>query len=271
MLPAFFHLEVVCGAACRSNIDMLLGRWRTMWDQWGRAELIAVWLMMCACLSGTAAAEDATLEKGYVSKSPANKGIVLYLHGCDGGFNTSPAADWHDWLERSGFKVFAPNSFAEERPPVSCSAPYPYKAEIYAIRLRQTVRVLEQIIEDHPGVPIYVWGHSEGGGVANLLSQKVEGILTTGYPCGFKRTPVTQIRKDVRVLVVMGSERFDHYLLEAHLESGFATLADLCRETFRAHLNARWKQFFSLGHAPYPGNPELFAAVNEFFEIKIPW
>ena len=82
---------------------------------------------------------------------------------------------------------------------------------------------------------------------------------------------MTQIQKDVRVLVVMGSERFDHYLLEAHLESGFATLADLCRETFRAHPNARWKQFYSLGHAPYPGNPELFAAVNEFFEIKIPW
>jgi hypothetical protein len=74
----------------------------------GRVELIAFWLMMCACLSGAVAAEDVTLERGYVSKNSASKGIVVYLHGCDGSFNTSPAADWHDWLERSGFKVFAP-------------------------------------------------------------------------------------------------------------------------------------------------------------------
>jgi hypothetical protein len=82
---------------------------------------------------------------------------------------------------------------------------------------------------------------------------------------------MTQIRPDVRVLVIMGSERLDHYLLEAHLKSGFATLQDLCRETFRAHANASWKQFYSLGHAPYPGNLELFAAVNEFLGIKTPW
>jgi hypothetical protein len=270
--PMFAGCNASTIQRCRSKIDMLiLGGSPTMRDYWERVGLVAFWLMMCVRLSGAVAAEDATLEKGYVSKNADNKGIVLYLHGCDGGFNASPAADWHDWLERSGFKVFAPNSFAEERPPVSCSAPYLYKDEIYAIRLRQTVRVLEQIIEGHRGVPIYVWGHSEGGGVANLLSQKVEGILTTGYPCGFKRTPVTQIRKDVRVLVVMGSERFDYYLLEAHLESGFATLADLCRETFRAHPKASWKQFYNLGHAPYPGNLELFAAVNEFLHIKTPW
>jgi dienelactone hydrolase len=247
-----------------------MGNWRTFFPR-QRAQRVALWLIMCVCLSGAVAGEDVTLEKGYVSKNSASKGIVVYLHGCDGSFNTSPATDWHDWLERSGFKIFAPNSFAEDRPPLSCSAPYHDKAEIYAIRLRQTVRVLEQIMQDYPDVPIYVWGHSEGGGVANLLSQKVDGILTTGYPCGFKRTPTTQIRPDVRVLVIMGSERLDHYLLEAHLGSGYATLQDLCSETFREHKNASWKQFHSLGHAPYPGNLELFAAVNEFFAIKTPW
>ena len=51
-----------------------------------------------------------------------------------------------------------------------------------------------------------------------MLEQKAAGILTTGYPCGFKRTPTTRIRPDVPLLVLMGSERLDHYLLEAHLE-----------------------------------------------------
>jgi hypothetical protein len=214
---------------------------------------------------------DPTIAKGYVSKTAPANGIVLYLHGCDGGFNTSPAVDWFDWLERSGFKVFAPNSFAEARPAVSCSAPYPDKDEIFATRFNQTVRVLEQLMQEYSGSRLFVWGHSEGAGVANMLSQRVEGILTTGYPCGFKRRPTTYIRPDVRVLVIMGSERFDYYLLEAHLESGYATLFDLCSDTFRAHTRASWKQFLSLGHAPYPGNLELFSAVNEFFGIKTPW
>jgi hypothetical protein len=217
------------------------------------------------------ALSDPTLEKGYVSNTAATKGVMLFLHGCDGGFNTSPASDWHYWLERSGFKVFAPNSFAEKRPGVSCAAPYPNKDEIFTIRLQQTVRVLEQISQDYAGIPIYVWGHSEGGGVANLLAHKVEGILTTGYPCGFKSAPITQIRTDVRVLVVMGSERLDHYLLEAHLRSGHATLQELCAETFKAHPRATWKQFYSLGHAPLAGHLELFAAINDFLGIKTPW
>ena len=38
-----------------------------------------------------------------MSKTAATKAMGLYLHGCDGDFNTSP-----NWFERSGFKVFAP-------------------------------------------------------------------------------------------------------------------------------------------------------------------
>ena len=214
---------------------------------------------------------DPTIVKGYVSKTAPANGIVLYLHGCDGSFNTSPAVDWYDWLERSGFKVFAPNSFAETRPPVSCSAPYPDKDKIFAIRFTQTARVLERLMQEYSGNRIFVWGHSEGAGVANMLPQRVAGILTTGYPCGFKRSPTTFIHSDVPILVIMGSERFDYYLLEAHLASGYATLNDLCADTFQAHTRASWKQILSLGHAPYPGNLELFSAVNEFFGIEPPW
>jgi hypothetical protein len=64
---------------------------------------------------------------------------------------------------------FAPNSFAEERPPASCSALYPNKDKIYAIRFEKTKRVLEEISREYASFPIYVWGHSEGGGVANLV------------------------------------------------------------------------------------------------------
>jgi hypothetical protein len=69
----------------------------------------------------------------------------------------------------------------------------------------------------------------------------------------------------------MGSERLDHYLLEAHLASGYATLQDLCAEVFAGHPYARWKQFYSLGHAPLAGHLELFAAINEFLGIKSAW
>ena len=234
--------------------------------------LVALSLVVTFIGPGMAGAwDEPTLAKGYVSRNSAINGVILFLHGCDGGSNTSPFVDWYDWFERSGFKVYAPNSFAEPRPPMSCSTPYPNKDEIYAVRVKQTVRVLDQLMQEYSHTRIYVWGHSEGGGVANTLEQKVAGILTTGYPCGFKRTPTTRIRPDVPVLVLMGSERLDHYLLEAHLASGYATLHDLCADVFRSHPNASWKQFYTLGHGPYPGHLELFRAVNEFLGIKTPW
>ena len=67
--------------------------------------LVALWLVVTFIGPGMAGAwDEPTLAKGYVSKNSAINGVILFLHGCDGGSNTSPFVDWYDWFERSGFR-----------------------------------------------------------------------------------------------------------------------------------------------------------------------
>ncbi len=218
-----------------------------------RKIIIAAALMLAGCVT--------TVEKSYeaaqVYGPPVGKerGVVLYLHGCDGGGLESHKWDFAQLFMDAGFVVVVPNSFADPRPPKSCSPPWMAKSQIYSIRDRQTKYALKQIRTEYLGKTIVVWGHSEGGGVANLIDEKVAGIVTTGYHCGYRNRATTQIREDVPFLAIMGTR--DSYMP--------AALASTCARVFQS---PAWEYMIvdGMGHQPVVRRHEVREAVASFLK-----
>jgi hypothetical protein len=211
---------------------------------------------------------DPTLSKGYSSERRPDKGVVLYLHGCDGLFTRGFVEAWFVHLERAGFKVIAPDSFADARPSMSCAPPFPNKDEIYNIRLKQTSHIIGILRKLYPGKPLYLWGHSEGGGVANLTSENVDGIITTGYQCGFRNTGNTKINKDVPLLVFVGNEAFDVNIRGARQMTTHPSQKALCEHVFGGNDMWQFVEVPDAGHNIPIYNPTVLAAVNSFLQVK---
>lgn len=233
-------------------------------------------LSICALLSlvqpapASDALHDPTLAKGYVSTTAADAGIVVHLHGCNGLRTGGWVQAWFRHLEGAGFKVFAPDSFAEARPAESCANPFPNKEEIYTIRIRQTLSALRELQAKYPDKPVYMWGHSEGGALANRLEVKVDGIVTTGHQCGYRLTAASSVRPDVPLLVLMGSDSKDHYIRGVAKGTGHASVASLCERVLRNKIG-RWVQLERMGHMIPIWDPEVSSLVNAFLGIKTPY
>jgi hypothetical protein len=115
-------------------------------------------------------------------------GIILAVHGCNG-------LGWDKYHEISGsyfralgFHYFAPNSFSAPRPAEICGNTTPSRAQdhtrIFKLRISQTKQAITDLKAKYPGVPIYVWGHSEGAAVVELLDTSVSGLIVSGDECG---------------------------------------------------------------------------------------
>jgi poly(3-hydroxybutyrate) depolymerase len=195
-----------------------------------RSLLIVTTLVLFGCRTGPNTFHRAYEQALRFGNEP-RRGIVLFLHGCDGLGGPALAgweAAWIRHLTDRGFLVVAPDSFADPRPGQSCQAPYPNKEEIYRVRARQAAFAIERVRSTYPTSRLLVWGHSEGGGVANLVTATVDGIITTGYQCGYRSTARTAIRPEVPLLAIMGTA--DPYVKEA-LPLGPVSSADtLCRK-----------------------------------------
>jgi dienelactone hydrolase len=190
------------------------------------------------------------------------RGLILYLHSCDGD---SPSFDWANFLTSAGFLIVAPNSFADPRPPASCRAPYPAKEQIYDIRLAQTKYALKELRAAYPTTKIFVWGNSEGGGLANLLDEKVDGIVTTGYQCGYRTMGRTWIRRDVPLLAIMGTA--DSYMLEVQRTTG-RSLEAMCSSILTSR---KWEFLIidGMGHHPaFSVYPEIKSRLTKFLGIE---
>ena len=218
-------------------------------------------------LSQAAATDHPTLDKGYKSVRAPDKGVLLHLHGCGGLSTRGINYSWINHLEKNGFKVYAPDSFAEKRPRKACAAPFPNKKRIYQIRLRQTRAVIKILKRRYPDKPLYIWGHSEGGGLANTIRDRVDGIITTGYQCGFRSTRKTSVRRDVRLLVLIGSTRYDHYIRGSLRHTGLKSMSSLCKRAINSS-NWRWRSFSHLGHAIPMWDPAVLEVVNAFLGIS---
>ena len=157
-------------------------------------------LLLAACV--TAGSHHLAYNRAHVHgpDSPDGvRGVLLILHGCGGTF----PRDWWKFMVRQGFLTVWINSFDDPRPPKSCVQPFPNKPAIYAIRTRQANHALDGLRATYAGLPLIVWGHSEGGGVAHQIDARgVAGIITTGYQCGYRATGSTRIPDDIPWLAV---------------------------------------------------------------------
>lgn len=190
----------------------------------------ALGLSACASLLPTV---DRAYEQALRFGNEPRRGLVLFLHGCDGLGGPQLfawQAVWVRQLTERGFLVVAPDSFADPRPSQSCQAPFPNKEEIYQIRARQAALAVERLRSTYPTSKLLVWGHSEGGGVANLVTAKVDGIVTTGYQCGYRSTGRTWILSEVPLLAIMGTA--DPYVIEALRFANVSSADELCRTIF---------------------------------------
>jgi dienelactone hydrolase len=142
------------------------------------------------------------------------RGIMLNIHGCNG-----LGAPWYtnmlgEFFTAHGFHYFAPDSFADPRPPEICGMTPPalarQHAEMFKLRLAQTQRTLVELRKTYPALPIYVWGHSEGGAIAQYLDADVAGIVLSGASCGTNGQRIVAARKTP--IVYMAGER-DPYVV----------------------------------------------------------
>jgi hypothetical protein len=136
-----------------------------------------------------ATGEDIPLSKGaksfYIGRTA--RGIVLFLHGCNGMGWSRNAEIWSSYFNALGYNFFAPDSFAEPRPAEVCGPAWRTRGRdqtiILKLRVAQTLRSIAELKKRYPGLPIYVWGHSEGGSIVKYLNVEVAGIMSSGDEC----------------------------------------------------------------------------------------
>jgi hypothetical protein len=135
---------------------------------------------------------------------------------------------WVNYYRSAGFRVIAPNGFAELREPDVCGVANEKNSDNQTrnlkLRVAQTLRTIAGIKKKYPGEPLYLHGHSEGGYVVQALGKKVDGIIVSGAPCGFGYAGVYRAAKGVPLLLIAGTK--DYAFPEA---SSAKALARFCR------------------------------------------
>ena len=126
---------------------------------------------------------SSALDKAYISKVKPSKGILIHLHGCSGLHVKGWLKEWIKHLEKSGYKVFAPDSFVEKRPPAQCGTSYSQKGEVRRIRNQQFKDVYAPIRKSYP----------KSSSCCKVQKEKTRNCLSTlSPPCGFDLHPVTR-------------------------------------------------------------------------------
>lgn len=219
-------------------------------------------------------AAEKTLGSGaYISRNAPERGILLHLHGCNGLGSVGFSQAWFRYFEQAGFKVVAPNSFAEARPEPSCKTapPFPNQEEINDLRVKQTLRVTDLLRQAYPGQPIYVWGHSEGASVSYLLPAPYAGIIATGHVCGHRAMAIVKVPKNVPLLALMGSDAEDIYLSMNIRAGSHGSLGALCQRVLGANPTWRWVQYSDLGHFIPIWHPGVLAEVGKLMGLDRPY
>jgi hypothetical protein len=211
---------------------------------------------------------DRPFERGksrvYLGSNP--KGIVLYLHGCDGLGSDKLQTANADFFSALGYSYFAPDSFGEPRPAAICG-PYPQskrrdRAQITKLRIAQTLRTIRELKLKYPDQPIYLWGHSEGGYIVKMLNIDVAGIIASGDACDVHGIRMNT-RKSVPVMIINGENDPFHGSLTLPL-----TLDKM--KTCKKYGRNNKMQFVVLknnNHFIYPWRKEFYESVSKFLGV----
>lgn len=148
---------------------------------------------------------DLPLVSGLIFGDRAKaRGIVLVLHGCNGmvGFDQPWGRSWINFFLSRDFAVVIPNSFADDHKSLCGMNIPPSEIDpVFRLRAAQTLRTLRNLKREFPGKPIVIWGHSEGGNIAQLADYDVQGVIITGAEC---LRPAPSHRQ--RLLHIFGSD-----------------------------------------------------------------
>jgi hypothetical protein len=196
------------------------------------------------------ATADMTIKKGYVSKRAATAGVLLYLHDCwepKLKEKTGLLKEWFRHFERSGLKVYAPNSFAEERPGSACGYNKHVKIQLRKKRIEQTLNTLEVIEKKHPNKPVYIWADGEGARVAMRLAGTFAGVVTTGHVCGADRWNKVFLSHDTPLMMMLGDPKQDKYLRQRLSWQKQKEVWEGCDSSLQSGL-WQWQAFDHLGH-----------------------
>ncbi|MDP1700533.1 MAG: hypothetical protein Q8L53_06170 [Aestuariivirga sp.] len=212
-----------------------------------------------------AAGADIPLSKGpqsfHIGRVP--RGIVLHLHGCNGmGWNRY-AEIWGSYFNALGYDFFAPDSFAEPRPAEVCGSAWRTRARdqtiILKLRVAQTLRSIAELRKRYPGLPIYVWGHSEGGSIVKYLSVEVAGIISSGDECDASGLRIAA-PASVPVLYLLGEN-------DPSVEGIKLPLTDKGVQKCRKYVRNKKTKIVIIKnskHDIWPWRPEVAKAMSEF-------
>jgi hypothetical protein len=205
------------------------------------------------------------LQARYYGNPKEADAIILKIHGCDGqSLPDEPwSKGWNDFLVNNRFAIIEPNSFANAHK-VVCGFKVPYATtdDVFRLRVAQTIRTLAGIKKLYPGKQIYLWGHSQGGLIAQFYDYDVEKILITGANCLYNSAHGKQ-----RVFHVFGSK--DPYSPLDDVKT------DVTEKKVRANCPAykkKGRRSFLIvqgeDHWVDIGHEDLRHAVEKFFEGK---
>lgn len=212
-----------------------------------------------------ATGEDIPLKKGTLSFALRNipRGIVLHLHGCNGkGWNRT-AEIWSSYFNALGYNFFAPDSFAEPRPAEVCGPAWKTRGRdqtiILKLRVAQTLRSIAELKKKYPGIPIYLWGHSEGGSIVKYLNVDVAGIMSSGDECHASGLRIAA-QASVPVLYLLGEN-------DPYIEGSKLPLKDKDMRKCRNYVRNKKTKVVIIKnskHDIWPWRPEVAKAMSEF-------
>ena len=131
------------------------------------------------------------------------------------------------------------------------------------LRIAQTQRTIAELKRKYPGKPIYVWGHSEGSAVVNLLDADVAGIISSGDECdvaGFRIAAPAS----VPVLFMFGDN-------DPFIEGFKPPLTDKKMQKCRNFVRNKKTKIVVVKnskHEYWPWRPEIAKAMSQFVGAK---
>jgi pimeloyl-ACP methyl ester carboxylesterase len=209
--------------------------------------------------------KDRPMQKGrkVLVSSGKSKGIILLVHGCDGLGAKIFTDVWGAYFNALGYDLYAPDSFAEKRQKPACGSvndfPATQVSDIWRLRVAQTHRTINGLRKANPEKPIYMWGHSEGGLIVQMIKTDIAGVIVSGEECGVVGAPVS-LAPHVPLLYLWGE--YDQYVNGV----GYRITKDSTAKC--ASDNATHKPVFAIlegrSHIPWPWNRTAEKAIASF-------